>query len=126
MDCVVVRPKILFAEDDEILVDMYTRAFKDRNLEVDTARDGEEALYKLDSQCYDILLLDMMMPIKSGPDVLREMPASQSARAKVIILSNLMPNDVPLEVRQRADRYVVKADTTPSDLVLTINEVSVQ
>jgi hypothetical protein len=54
------------------------------------------------------------------------MPASQSARAKVIILSNLMPNDVPLEVRQRADRYVVKADTTPSDLVLTINEVSVQ
>lgn len=121
-----MRPKILFAEDDEILVDMYIRAFRDRNLEVETAHNGEEAVSKLSSQRYDILLLDIMMPIKSGVEVLREMPALQSARAKVIILSNLIPSDVPIEVRQRADRYVVKADTTPNELVTTINEVSVQ
>jgi len=36
-----------------------------------------------------------------------------------------MPSDVPTDVRQRADRYIVKADTTPAELAGTIMQIAV-
>jgi CheY-like chemotaxis protein len=68
--------KVLVVEDDErerrLLCDfLRTR----RNVEVHTARDGVEALHQISRSCYDVILLDVMMPKMSGVDFLDSLRA---------------------------------------------------
>ena len=119
MDRVTYNPTVLFAEDDVDLSRMYSQGLVNRAIKVETAHDGVEALDKIDGGSFDIMLLDIMMPIKSGIDVVRELPES-SDNMRVIILSNLAITDVPEDILGRADRYVVKAETTPSMLATVI------
>ena len=123
MNCEECNPTILFAEDDKELMQMYTRALKDRHLNIETAGDGREALGKVTGKRYDIMLLDIMMPIKSGIEVIRELPEI-CIDTHIIILSNLAATDVPVDIRSRANRYIVKAETTPSKLADVICEVA--
>jgi DNA-binding response OmpR family regulator len=117
------KPTILFAEDDVDLSSMYSQALTKRDIKVEHAYDGVQALNKIGGKHYDIMLLDIMMPQKSGVDVVRELP-DNSDDLRIIILSNLAPNDVPDDIRHRADRFVIKAETTPSALVGVIFEVA--
>jgi DNA-binding response OmpR family regulator len=117
------KPTILFAEDDIELSGMYSQALTKRDMTVEHAYDGVQALTKIGGKRYDIMLLDIMMPQKSGVDVVRQLPEDR-ADLRIIILSNLAPNDVPEDIRRRADRFVIKAETTPSALVGVIYEVA--
>jgi CheY-like chemotaxis protein len=70
------NPNVLVVEDDEaarrLLID-YLRL--SRAIDVDGARDGVEALHRLVTGHYDVMILDLMMPKMSGVDLLDSLAA---------------------------------------------------
>ena len=71
-------PKVLVVEDDIALRKLFLRLLERNGYDVDCATDGSQALERLaNSDPYAVMLLDLMMPVKSGFDVLRELKEKQ-------------------------------------------------
>ena len=66
-----MTPKILVVEDDSLMQDFLKEALTKLELSVDSASSGEEALEKIQSSHYDIILSDLRMPALSGMEVLK-------------------------------------------------------
>ena len=82
--------KILIVEDEEILSKVMKEEFEAKGYEIKIARDGQEALLLSKSFGPDIILLDILLPKKSGLDVLAELKADSKLKSiPVIVLSNL-------------------------------------
>jgi len=116
--------KILIAEDDFFIRDIYSKVFSLAGYEVLLAIDGEDALQKLKTQLYDMILLDIMMPKVTGLDVLKQLRA-MPAPAKdtpVFVLSNLGQQNVIEEAfKIGMDGYIIKSQMTPQQIVAEIN-----
>lgn len=116
--------KVLVAEDDKFL----SKAFKDKlersSFIVTVVSDGKEAIESLKKDKPDVMLLDLVMPIKDGFEVLQEMKIdSKITKVPVIILSNLgQDSDVKKGIELGAVDYLIKADFTISDVVKKIKE----
>src|SRR4051794_40038080 len=80
------KPKILVVEDDADSRDMLKTFFSAHGYDVLTAGDGQEALAAvyLDSQI-DIILLDVVLPLTGGLEVLKEIQALASAPSVILI-----------------------------------------
>lgn len=65
--------RLLLADDDKELCEMLGKYLVGEGFAVDVAHDGEEALMKALSGHYDLIVLDVMMPLLNGFDVLREL-----------------------------------------------------
>lgn len=116
--------KILIAEDDFFIRDIYSKVFSSSGYEVIIAVDGEDALQKIKTQPYDLLILDIMMPKKSGLDVLRQLRAMTTPikDTSVFILSNLGQQNVIEEAfKIGMDGYIIKSQMTPQQIVDEIN-----
>ncbi len=116
--------KILIAEDDFFIRDIYTKAFVNSGYEVHVATDGIETLDKLRTQPYDMILLDIMMPKMTGIDVLRNLRAPESAAkdTPVYIITNLGQQNIIEEAfKVGMDGYIIKSQVTPQQLVDEIN-----
>jgi DNA-binding NtrC family response regulator len=70
--------KILIVDDEPFNLDLLEQELTDRGYAVERARDGAEALRKIESLRPDLVLLDYMMPGMSGLDVLRELQSTES------------------------------------------------
>ena len=68
--------RLLFAEDEKSLSKAVTAILKNNNYSVDTVFDGQEALDYLETENYDGVILDVMMPKVDGFTVLKKMRAS--------------------------------------------------
>ena len=82
------RRKILVVDDDDSIRIMVERVLRREKFEVDTARDGFEAIEKLSRQQYATVLLDLMMPRVDGHGVLRFLEREQGdSRPRVIVMT---------------------------------------
>ena len=80
--------RILIVDDDTAIRTLLFTVLKRRGLAVDTAKHGAEALEKLGQCRYAVLLLDLMMPIMNGWQVLERIEAlDRSVRPAVILLT---------------------------------------
>jgi putative two-component system response regulator len=77
---------LLVVDDNEMNRDMLLRRLRPLGYEVDTACDGGQALDKLYNRAYDLVLLDIMMPVKDGFEVLREMKDDGRLRNVPVIM----------------------------------------
>ncbi|MBK7589865.1 MAG: sigma-54-dependent Fis family transcriptional regulator [Betaproteobacteria bacterium] len=68
--------RILIADDEEIVVRSTVRILEGAGYALDTARDGIEALARIDEAHYDVVILDIMMPGLDGIEVLRRVKES--------------------------------------------------
>ncbi|MCD6147941.1 response regulator [bacterium] len=115
--------KILLAEDDPFVVEIYSRKIKEAGFDLEIVQTGEEALRKIKEERFDILLLDMVLPGLSGWEVLeairKEKEKNEQLRTlKVLVLSNLGSRpEVERAVRMGAERYLIKAHYTPAQVV---------
>jgi two-component system OmpR family response regulator len=100
--------RILVAEDDAILADGVTRTLRQSGYAVDWVKNGVEADTALDTDDFDLLILDIGLPKKSGLDVLRRLRARDS-RVPVLILTALDGvNDRVRGLDAGADDYLAK------------------
>jgi CheY-like chemotaxis protein len=80
--------RVLIAEDDLDLRDIFSRAFAKRCYDVQVARDGQETLECLNLDSPDVLLLDINMPRVSGLDVLTYIHQRPELRdIKIIVIT---------------------------------------
>ena len=114
----VEKIKILLAEDDLQLIDMYRRKFELEGFDVQFAEDGEKAIEILKDWKPDVALLDIMMPKVNGLDVLKNIKErSDYADVITVMLTNLGNESTAEEIyKLGATEYIVKADMTPLEV----------
>lgn len=117
--------KILCVEDEHFISELYARALRKAGYDVTTMLSGEDGLRAAESNEYDIILLDLMIPGITGFEVLRRLRESTpELKAKVIITTNLdQEDDSRAEIEKKADGYLIKAEFTPRQLVQIINDI---
>src|SRR5919108_4526316 len=100
--------RILVAEDDAILAEGVTRTLRQSGYAVDWVKNGTEADSALETDDFDLLILDLGLPKKSGLDVLKRLRARDS-RLPVLILTALDGvNDRVRGLDAGADDYLAK------------------
>jgi DNA-binding response OmpR family regulator len=114
--------KILIVEDDKFLRLLLERKLKNESFEVVAAEDGEEALEKIVTEKPDLILLDIILPKKSGFVVLEEINKDENLkRIPVFIISNLgQPEDIERGKNLGAKEYFVKAGLSLEELIKKI------
>ena len=117
--------KILIVEDDKTLQSMYEFKLELLNFTVAVADNGEMGLQKAQDFMPDLILLDLMMPVMSGDEMLQRLRKTDwGAGIRVIILTNISRDEAPSVLRfLNVDRYIVKAHHTPAQIVQIVNEV---
>lgn len=91
--------RILLVDDEVDLLFALRDILVDEGYEVDTARDGKEALSKLDLRLPDVLITDLMMPVLDGNGLLTEMSKRESLRAVPVLIISAAP-----ELARRLER----------------------
>lgn len=116
--------KILIAEDDFFIRDIYNKVFSLSGYEVQVAVDGVDALEKIKAQPFDMILLDIMMPRMTGIDVLKNVRAldTPTKSVPIFIITNLGQQNVIEEAfKLGMDGYILKSQVTPQQIVDEIN-----
>lgn len=119
------RQRIIFIEDDKMLITAYQDKLAMEGFEVDTVTDGAEAIQKLGFNDYDLVLLDLILPKVNGFDVLKQLRTSgwPAAQKPVIVFSNLGDaSDINKAIKLGANDYLVKANLSPNQVVGKIRE----
>jgi len=123
----VLKPKVLIADDDKFLLDMYAMKFCEKGFQVVPASGGEEALeaLRVGGDTFRALLLDLVMPGMDGFTLLKTLREEKlSPSCKVIVLSNLgEPTDVEKAKKYAIDGYIIKASATPSEVVEKVQKI---
>jgi DNA-binding response OmpR family regulator len=121
------RTRVLCIEDEHFISELYVRALTKAGYEVDVQLDGIKGLAAAQTDSYDIILLDLMIPGATGIEVLRVLrdPAkTPKLRAKIIITTNLeQREDARADIERQADGYIVKAEITPRELVAFLSHL---
>ncbi|MBP3718429.1 MAG: response regulator transcription factor [Eubacterium sp.] len=104
--------RLLVVEDDREISGLLQQFLQENNFEVDVANEGNEASEYIQNEKYDIILMDMMLPYKSGDVLIKELRDSSDKdkkRTPVIVISAKTMKDTRLEVlRMGADDYIIK------------------
>jgi two-component system alkaline phosphatase synthesis response regulator PhoP len=118
--------KILLAEDDIQLVDMYNRKFELDGFDTTIAEDGQKAIDILkDGYIPDVAILDIMMPLVDGLAVLKYMKEQKELEDVIVImLTNLSDEKTAEKIYELgATEYLVKAELTPLEVSTKVKEL---
>jgi DNA-binding response OmpR family regulator len=114
--------KILVVEDNKDVVLIVQRKLTRVNYNVDTAFDGVEALTKINTNTYDLIILDVSLPKKSGLEVLKDI-REKGNKTPVLILSGLSEVDDKVKgLKYGADDYLGKP-FDPKELLARIEAI---
>jgi DNA-binding response OmpR family regulator len=101
--------KILYAEDDIIMQKIVVRAFVRLGYEVTTVDDGLEAIDAINSEEFNLIILDLFMPKKSGFEVVEYMREELKLITPVLIISrNHLEEIIQKAYTSGANDYIVK------------------
>ena len=116
--------RILIADDEPNIVAAVEYLLQRRGYEVHVARNGEEALERVDACNPDLVLLDVMMPLRSGYEVCTRMRQRADWRHIKIIMLSAKGRDAEVNkgLAVGADLYITKPFST-RDLMNKINEL---
>ena len=123
------QKRVLCIEDEHFISELYARALTHAGYQVDVELDGQKGLAVAQTDVYDIILLDLMIPNITGIEVLRTLRdprLTPKMHAKIIITTNLeQREDIRTDIEQQADGYLVKAEITPRELVEFLSRLDV-
>jgi len=115
--------KILLIEDDPLLIDIYRTKLESAGFTVSIVSDGDKALEAVVSETPDAVLLDIVLPKVDGWDILKGIK-DKDKKIKVVVLSNLgQKEEVEKGFALGAEKYLIKANFTPSDVVAEIEKL---
>ena len=113
--------KILLVDDEESIIDVSTRYLERDGYEVISASNGEEAIDKWKKEKPDLIVLDLMMPLKDGMETAEEIRAVDDV--PIIMLTALgQERDRLLGLTVGADDYLTKP-FSPRELVLRVRNI---
>lgn len=117
--------KLLLIEDDDSVVRMYQRLFEMERIEVEYAMDGAAGLAKATAGNFDIILLDIMMPVMNGMDVLRQLKSKPTTKnVPVVVLTNLSNDEeIKAALDLGAAKYFIKSQHDPAVIADMVKQV---
>ncbi|MBP5608807.1 MAG: response regulator transcription factor [Lachnospiraceae bacterium] len=98
---------ILVIEDDQMINKLLCKVLSDSGYETDSAADGNEGLSKASANEYELILLDLMLPGRTGEELLEELRKTKNTPAIVLSAKNEVVNRIEL-LRLGADDYISK------------------
>lgn len=103
-------PLVLVADDDEDILELLVFRLERSGYRTAAARDGAEALRLVRELSPDLLVLDAMMPKRTGYEVVEELRAEDGTRALPVLLltARVQEDDVARGLAAGADAYVAK------------------
>jgi two-component system OmpR family response regulator len=104
--------RILVVEDERRLLHSLAKALREESYAVDIADNGEEGRFKAESYSYDAIVLDVMLPILDGWELLRRIRA-QSLTPVLMLTARDAPSDRVRGLDLGADDYLVKPFDLP-------------
>ena len=117
-----MRAKILIVEDDKSLRFVFKSMLVTAGFEVETAKNGQEGLKKVDKYKPDLILLDVVMPVMDGYDFLKNLKAD--IKIRVIVLTGLNKEEVEMKAKLLgADDFLRKDDIHLTELLEKVNKV---
>lgn len=99
--------KILVIEDEPDLLSSLAKALREEGYAVDTAADGEDGLYRALNCEYDVIVLDLMLPVLDGWELLRQLRKTKKTPVLVLTARDAV-NDRVRGLDSGADDYLVK------------------
>lgn len=116
--------KILLAEDEEVLRMLVVDTLEDEGYDIDEACDGQEALELIKENDYDLILLDYMMPIYTGLEVIQQVRnIPEKKRVKIMMLSAKSQQTDQQRVIEAGADYFMAKPYSPLELVKRIEEI---
>ena len=100
--------KILLAEDEEALSRVYKAALEHQGYEVDQAFNGQEAVDLAAQNAYQVMIMDIMMPIKTGIEALREIRSTGNTTHVIMLTAMAEIDDRVTGLDAGADDYLTK------------------
>lgn len=109
----------MIVEDDSFVMDIYQTKLSQEGYTVIEARDGLDAMKKLEKEKPDLILLDIIMPNMDGLEVLKKIKADEKfSSIPVILLTNLsQKEEINLGLGLGANDYLIKSHFTPSEVL---------
>ena len=121
------KRSILSIEDEQFISELYARALTKAGYEVTVEHDGKAGLELAQSNKFDIVLLDMLLPSMHGADILkalRDPDQTPQLHSKIIIMTNFEERkEVRDDIEKLADAYLIKVDITPNQLVEFLSHI---
>jgi DNA-binding response OmpR family regulator len=121
--------RVLCIEDEFFIGELYERALRKAGYKATVVLNGTDGLEVAQTNHYDIILLDLMIPGLTGMEVLRALrdpKVSPNFKSKIIITTNLDQDDeTKAEVEKLADGYLIKAAITPKELVVYLEQLDI-
>lgn len=113
-------PKILIADDEPALRSLLKTNLSFEGFETITASNGEEALRAIREETPDVVLLDVMMPVMDGWQVLEELSKNGNRKTRVILVTAKASSEAQLQGWELGcDEYLTK----PFDLDVMITRI---
>ncbi|MBI2515235.1 response regulator [Candidatus Wolfebacteria bacterium] len=110
--------KVLVVEDDRGTLEAISFKLRQNNIPADQSPNGEDALEKIKKTKYDLVLLDLLLPKKSGFDFLRAVKSDPGGKKqKIIVFTNLSEEYDRTVKDMGASFYILKATTSINKLV---------
>src|ERR1700739_2913708 len=103
-----MNESILLVEDDAAVRTTLTDRLRGEGYVVDTAVDGHEAVDKAANLPFDLIILDLMLPSRSGFDVCRDIRQAGMATPILILTARDQTTDKVVGLKLGADDYVTK------------------
>lgn len=100
--------KILLAEDEQQLSRVLETAMAHEGYQVDTAFDGQEAVDLAKENAYDLMILDIMMPVKTGIEALKEIRQTGNTTHVIMLTAMSEVDDKVTGLDAGADDYLTK------------------
>lgn len=100
--------RILFIEDEVKITDALQELCKIQNIDCDVANDGEEGLLFALNPIYDVIVLDIMLPLKSGLEILKEMREQNISTPVLMLTAKGTVDDKVKGLDLGADDYLIK------------------
>lgn len=116
--------RILIAEDEEVLRMLMVDTLEDEGHELHEATDGQEAINQIMENDYDLILLDYMMPLFTGLEVIENVRNTpEKSDVKIMMVSaKSQQADKDLVLKSGADYFIAKP-YSPLELVQRIEEI---
>ena len=119
------KATILIIEDEEVFRVVFGGVLKDKGYIIHEATDGKMGIEKVKSLIPDLILLDLVLPVLDGFEVLEQIRADLSInKIPIVVLSVLGEKDKMKKAFELgADDYLIKGDKSPKSILEKIEAV---
>lgn len=116
--------RILIAEDEEILRMLIVDTLEVKDYQIDEAGDGQEALTFLESNQYDLIILDYMMPVYTGLEIIQKVRLKEeNSKSKILMLSAKSQQFDQEKVLKSGADYFMAKPFSPNQFLEKVEEI---